>query len=598
LPEQQSFPELAQEQQTSTSNEPSTVADPSSELGVPESDKALTDSMRAQAENLHKLCKVWGFVKYTHLAFLTGEKNWDEELLGMIPLIRFAEEDEVNDILYDWYVSLGDDGYDGHGSSYQTQDLRCMVDLTWITDESYLGAPLSAALARFREIPKMDLSKAPVFFDDNGVCDFSNEKAHSASGVENYLLGLFRLWNAIEYYFPYKDIIDYDWNEVLLEFIPEMIEAANADSYWFTLYAVSAKTHDAHVYWDNQPSKLEMRFGGSYTGDHDSRRLAIPVMFERAEGQIVVLKTFRDIFLQPGDVVISVDGVDINKIVEDIKQYIAVPNDEKLRDVMLFLPLCKSSMPEVTVLRDGKELTDTVRAVSWDYKIFKGGLVEKPIEKSHELLDNNIGLINPMIINADQLYDVMKEFSGTDGLIIDLRQRPHTSISVYLLAEYFLDEVKPCTLWSKPFAPVPGFYWDASISRVGPGVRVSREWYAANDIKYPDVIDPYFYNKPVVILMNQHSQSKTEAVIMGLRTGPNVTVLGSNSIGADGNCAYLPMPGGATLRFTNFGAYTPEGGQTQRIGLSPDIYIEQTIAGIRDGRDELMEAAVEFLLGQ
>jgi C-terminal processing protease CtpA/Prc len=50
--------------------------------------------------------------------------------------------------------------------------------------------------------------------------------------------------------------------------------------------------------------------------------------------------------------------------------------------------------------------------------------------------------------------------------------------------------------------------------------------------------------------------------------------------------------------FTGLGVFKPCGGQTQRVGLSPDIVVTPTIAGIRDGRDELMEAAVQFLLGQ
>ncbi len=36
--------------------------------------------------------------------------------------------------------------------------------------------------------------------------------------------------------------------------------------------------------------------------------------------------------------------------------------------------------------------------------------------------------------------------------------------------------------------------------------------------------------------------------------------------------------------------------QTQRIGLTPDIIAEPTVEGIRQGRDEMMEAAVCYLL--
>ncbi|MCL2406065.1 MAG: hypothetical protein FWC92_11060 [Defluviitaleaceae bacterium] len=39
-----------------------------------------------RAQNLQKLAMVWGFAKYTHLAFITGEKCWDAELQSISQL--------------------------------------------------------------------------------------------------------------------------------------------------------------------------------------------------------------------------------------------------------------------------------------------------------------------------------------------------------------------------------------------------------------------------------------------------------------------------------------------------------------------------------
>ena len=52
------------------------------------------------------------------------------------------------------------------------------------------------------------------------------------------------------------------------------------------------------------------------------------------------------------------------------------------------------------------------------------------------------------------------------------------------------------------------------------------------------------------------------------------------------------------MAFTGLGVFTPEVGQTQRIGLSPDIYVHRTVDGVREGRDELMEAAIEYILDE
>jgi len=50
------------------------------------------------------------------------------------------------------------------------------------------------------------------------------------------------------------------------------------------------------------------------------------------------------------------------------------------------------------------------------------------------------------------------------------------------------------------------------------------------------------------------------------------------------------------MRFSSIGVFTPEGGQTQRIGLSPDVVINRTISGIREGRDELLKMAIQYLI--
>jgi C-terminal processing protease CtpA/Prc len=43
------------------------------------------------------------------------------------------------------------------------------------------------------------------------------------------------------------------------------------------------------------------------------------------------------------------------------------------------------------------------------------------------------------------------------------------------------------------------------------------------------------------------------------------------------------------------GIYYPDGEETQRIGIVPDIEVKPTIQGIREGRDELMEKAIEII---
>jgi C-terminal processing protease CtpA/Prc len=47
--------------------------------------------------------------------------------------------------------------------------------------------------------------------------------------------------------------------------------------------------------------------------------------------------------------------------------------------------------------------------------------------------------------------------------------------------------------------------------------------------------------------------------------------------------------------FTGLGVYYPDGRPTQRIGIVPDIEVRPTLAGLRAGRDEVLERALEYL---
>ena len=109
-------------------------------------------SSEAQIENLAKLCKVWGYVKYTHPVFLLGEKDWDEELLKLIPAVSEADSDEVNSILHEWVASLGEVDYGTLNrvplwAAAKEEEISVQADTSWISAD-YLGEELTQQLSQ------------------------------------------------------------------------------------------------------------------------------------------------------------------------------------------------------------------------------------------------------------------------------------------------------------------------------------------------------------------------------------------------------------------------------------------------------------------
>ena len=112
-----------------------------------------------EVERLSKLCRVWGYVKYTHPAFLLGQKDWDEELLALIPQVREKEtHEEANALLHGWLMGLGEIDYGTNKlvkfwAEAAAGDRLVITDTSWTTDASYLGEELAGDLGQLGEIP-------------------------------------------------------------------------------------------------------------------------------------------------------------------------------------------------------------------------------------------------------------------------------------------------------------------------------------------------------------------------------------------------------------------------------------------------------------
>jgi hypothetical protein len=94
---------------------------------------------------------------------------------------------------------------------------------------------------------------------------------------------------------------------------------------------------------------------------------------------------------------------------------------------------------------------------------------------------------------------------------------------------------------------------------------------------------------------DERALSAAETTAMWYRAAKGVVLIGSRTGGANGYISRFYAPGGIIIPFTGSDVRNPDGKQLQRIGVIPDIEVYPTIAGIRAGRDELLERAINYL---
>lgn len=521
-----------------------------------------------QIDNLKKLCKVWGVVKYYHPEVVAGNVNFDYELFRVMPdTLNAKNSKDANKVIYTWVKNLGDVEENNTDKNDENKKIALERNLSWIKDTNYLDKDLSQLLVKISNSNFSKRNKAYTKFDkDVGLSNFENEKLYEEMDYDDdgyKLLALFRYWNIIEYYYPYTDIIEENWDEVLNTFIPKFVNTQSELDYKLAISELTTKIHDPHAEVDDINKTLYKYWGNKYA----------PIEFDLVEDRIVIKKVlpkYKDeCELKPGDIVLEINDKDIFEVIKEKSKYRSLSRKEAIVNCLQgYLFRTSNDNIKITVKRDGKELIKNVKCYN-DQSMFD---IKEP---SHKLIDGNIGYINPAQLSKNEIDKIMEKFMNTEGIIVDLREYPSEFI-VYDLGKMIIS--KP-TIFSKISVP----------SQSVPGEFI----FEKDQIVNPD--DKKHYKGKVMILMNERSQSQSEFTVMALKKGTNAKVIGSNSIGTDGNVTEVYLPGGVTTLITGLGVYNPDGSQTQKIGLKPDIYIKPTIDGIKEGRDELSEKAIEII---
>ncbi len=532
---------------------------------------ALTNLSAVQYENLELLGRVWGFLKYHHPEIGTGNYNWDYELFRMLPKYLEAKNENGRDKqLLKWIESYGKI-IECLDCLPTEKDAVLKPDLAWIDAQ---GEKLKKKLKYIRDNRAQGKHYYIKMAGRVGNPVFKNEPAFKDMPYPDdgfRLLSVYKYWNMIQYYFPYKHLTDKDWNTVLGEYIPLFINAKDEFEYEVAAVLLIGEVHDTHANLWKGGDKLNEWKGENYP----------PVHVRFIDNNLVVTDYYNEEMkaetgLEVGDIITKIKGKTIDEIIkEKTKLYPASNQPTRLRNIGEEILRSTESKIEITYSNEqGEEKNKTLKLYPIDdlnkyrwYKTEEGS--------SFKMLENNIGYGTHSNINEADISQIKKDFKDTKGIIIDIRNYPSTFVP-FSLGGFF---VSSPTLFAK--------FSQGNVNNPG-------EFTLREGAEIPNDSKPY--QGKLVVLLNENSQSQAEYTAMAFRAGDNTTIIGSTTAGADGNISPILLPGGLRTVISGIGVYYPDGGETQRIGIVPDIEVRPTIEGIRSGKDELLDKAIEVIL--
>jgi C-terminal processing protease CtpA/Prc len=103
------------------------------------------------------------------------------------------------------------------------------------------------------------------------------------------------------------------------------------------------------------------------------------------------------------------------------------------------------------------------------------------------------------------------------------------------------------------------------------------------------------YKGKTVMLIDERAISQAEHTGLFFEAANGTKFIGSHTAGANGDITNFNVPGGIIIMFTGQAVRHADGRQLQRIGLVPDIEIRPTVEGIQNGKDEVLEGAIQYL---
>lgn len=539
----------------------------------------LSNLKRASLVNLELMARVWGFLKYHHPEVARGNHNWDYELFRVLPeYLNAQNQSERDDILLAWIDKLGKLE---QCTECKPTDPNAFLapDLSWFSDygiSDELRSKLSHIYANRNQNGNIYIGSAT-----GGEPDFKNEVAYAQMPYPDdgfRLLAVFRYWNMIQYYFPYKHLITKNWDHVLTEYIERFIEARNELEYEVAALQLIEEIQDTHAnLWGGKNKVLEKR------GDY------FPPVYTRViEGKLVVTDFYTDdvkensemsklVGLKVGDVITTINGVETAKLIEERLPYYPASNySTKLRDIAPELLRSDKNTINIEFVRDESANELKLQLFKKSELSFFRWYRKEVDGQSYKLLDNGIGYVTLKNIKEEDIEAIKKQFVDTKGIIIDIRNYPSTFVP-FSLGSFFVKGRSPFVKFTKANFNNPGeFTFTTPLE-----ITSSRNTYEGK----------------LVVLVNEFTQSQAEYTAMAFRAGDNTTIIGSTTAGADGNVSTIYLPGNLKTMISGVGVYYPDGGETQKVGIVPDIEVLPTIQGIKSGRDEVLEEAIRIING-
>ncbi len=522
------------------------------------------------------LCKVFGVLLFHTSKENNTLNNSIDSLLQEIDTISLEQyKNKIQTLVNSYYYNI-DNAEIVHNKINLEENTN--LSLNWLKDSVYInketGNMLNRIIYTYNESQSVDsmLKQSNI-----GIVGYKTTPYSISSSKlpdkRDRLIGLFYYWNFVEYFYPYKTLLDNNWDDVLLESILDFESANSIVDYKKSIIKLISFLDDNHSII--HPQNLTSVFG-EYVPNFRMVKIDSGFVVNKIRS-----KSLDNELIKVGDIILEIDSVDINKLATDLAPYATGANEySKSRELNKLLVCKKNKTHIIKIKRDDSIFNQNIQFYNFQ-SLNKSERKEERFWENKNIakkVSEGIGYVNINHLFEDNIESSLEKLHKFNkGVIIDMRGYPNGYTSSKLVNFVISrDTLIYCSYY--PDINRPGLF------RCQMGSSVLK------------IKGNKSYKRKIVLLVDETTQSHAEFLVMTMQTNPNVLVVGNTSSGTDGNVTGFTFPGNIEVKMTGLGILYPDFSQTQRKGVKIDSRITYSFSDISSGIDSWITKGIDVIL--
>lgn len=371
-------------------------------------------------------------------------------------------------------------------------------------------------------------------------------------------------WNIYRHFFPFWPEAGATSDQLLQLALTKAFKDKTPHDFFLTLKLMSAPMNDGHIFV-------------SYIGD-SSNAVSIPLVFTKAEDKIVIREVLDSVLLQQiktGDIVDSIDGQTAQVALNNLKQYISGAPQLKEFKGLIQLANGFPGTKMTLALSRGDHHYNVVCRRTIEGVGYRPGISEIHPRPSGEIA-KGVYYVN-LKDSRENIAAVIATLENAKQIIFDVRFYPS-----YDLFEEVLSHLNGKSLKD------PNILHDIQV--VYPDYEKVK-YTSSSDLYHP--VPPLLKGR-IYCLSDASIGSHPEYFMQFIKQYKLATIVGEATAGFNGTINGFSLPGGYDMSYTGVLVTDPNGNGSHLDGVIPDVVVHPTIAGIRDGRDEILEKALQL----